>query len=134
MSADSKSFAARLHQVFDLDEVEAQDRVPRLARAAEVTKRTARRWLAGECLPADPYRVFRISQRLVVDMDWLCLGRAPAPEAWRALKALEALQLVKGATAKRIVFLAALGDPGAIQAIERYRSGEIGGDELLAAL
>jgi hypothetical protein len=79
MSGDSKSFAARLHQVFDLDEVEAQDRVGVLARAGEVTKPTARRWLAGECLPTDPFRVLRISQRLVVDMDWLCLGRAPPP-------------------------------------------------------
>jgi hypothetical protein len=74
MSADSKSFAARLRQVFDLDEVETRDRVPRLARAAEVTKATARPWLAGRCLPATPHRVLRLSKALVVDMDWLCLG------------------------------------------------------------
>jgi hypothetical protein len=60
--------------------------------------------------------------------------QSPSPEAWRALRALEALQLVKGVAAKRIVFLAALGDPGAIQAVKRYGAGEIGRDGFSAAL
>jgi hypothetical protein len=75
MSTDSESFATRLHHVLDLDEVEARDRVPRLARAARVSKSAARRWLAGQCLPTDPYRLLRLSKALVVDMGWLCLGR-----------------------------------------------------------
>jgi transcriptional regulator with XRE-family HTH domain len=134
MSTDSERFAARLHQVFDLDEVEAQDRVPRLAKVAQVSKSTARRWLAGQCLPTDPYRLLRLAKALVVTPDWLVMGRAPSPEAWRALRALEALQLVKGTRAKSAVYLAALGDPGAIRAIQRYGAGEIGRDQFLAAL
>jgi len=129
MSADSKSFAARLHQFFDLDEVAPQDRVRRLARAGAVTKPTARRSLsmirlgtglgppaqAVRCCaahPAQSWDIYSLPRPL--------MGRAADSEAWRALKAL---QLVKGYAVKRTVFLAALGDPIVLQTVQRYEVG-----------
>jgi len=56
MSSDSQSFAARLHQVFDLDEVEAHGRPERLASAAEVTK-IGQNGFRASCNPTDPPRL-----------------------------------------------------------------------------
>jgi hypothetical protein len=134
MSADSKSFAARLHQVFDLDEVEAQDRVPRLARAAEVTKRTARRWLAGECLPADPYRVFRISEArgghgLAVS------GESPRPRGLASPEGSGGPAAGEGhGRQERRLSGGPRGPRGDSGHRALRRAGQIGRDDLLAAL
>ena len=61
-------------------------------------------------------------------------GQSPDPEAWRALKALEALQRVKGYAVKRTVFVAALGDPIALQTVQRFEVGKIGQNEVRASL
>lgn len=73
------AFGQRLTHVCQLDGIAVRE----LAKIAEVSESTARRWLRGQCMPLDGMRAITWAHRLNVFVEWLFTGRGPDPKAFR---------------------------------------------------
>lgn len=77
------AFARRLHKILDLDDIATADRPATIADAAGVSQATARRWLAGKCLPRSHTPISNLCEALTIHVDWISKGEGPEPTLWR---------------------------------------------------
>lgn len=75
MPAPHKHFSQRLHRALDLAGYErGRGRTAALARAYDVSRETARKWLTGLALP-ELARMIEVATDLGTSFEWLATGR-----------------------------------------------------------
>lgn len=124
------SFAQRLAYVCELDGIT----VPQLAKICEVSERTIRRWLRGQCRPRDSVHFVKSAMPLNVDFGWLFCNVGPKPEEFRWRQLYDSLNSWERHQYVRLALRLGNGSARARRLLDLFTAGQISRTQLLQAM